>query len=370
MIKALTPRAWRSKNRYLSGCTTIDEFLRKSEKASRELELIKGRPPLRRDDIALVTMVRNEAIRLPAFLNHYRDLGVDSFVFIDNDSTDETRKILSEAADVEIWRARDFKKKNLLLTALIRSLTHAYENWVVVADADEFLVYDGMESHDLHDLGDLLDRRSQKRLRAFMVDLYGKGPVRSTAWPSGEPLDAEWFFDSDSYTVKNNEVSGGPRSRMLSTKTEPFNNWLGKFPFGRFDTASGLIHIHEAYPYHLNAVSNQAAMAHLKFTSDFVSLVDRAVMEKQYLQDAMEYRIYQEALRQDPDWNLYHDGSRHFRGASSLIETGLIAPIDWHSKAEHQKEIFRHRLHVALRGLQGPGFAHLRRTRRSASNAS
>ena len=39
--------------------------------------------------------IRNEQPRLPYFLKYYRELGVDHFLFVDNDSADATAEYLS-----------------------------------------------------------------------------------------------------------------------------------------------------------------------------------------------------------------------------------------------------------------------------------
>lgn len=43
---------------------------------------------IRPDDILLFCTQRNEAVRLPLFLKYYRDMGVNHFFFVDNDSDD------------------------------------------------------------------------------------------------------------------------------------------------------------------------------------------------------------------------------------------------------------------------------------------
>lgn len=351
---------------------TIDEFLLEAERASHELTLVRRGPPLRHNDIALVTMVRNEEVRLPAFLNHYRNLGIDTFFVIDNGSTDDTRNILSAAGDVEVWTTRSQYRYGRLfwLSALIHVVTRTHNNWVMVADADEFLVYDGMDSHDLHDLADLLDRLSERRLRAIMIDVYGRNPIGRTPWPSGDPLKAEWYFDPNDYEIKNGRVTGGARSRVFSTEEAPFRNALGKFPMGRFDSASGLTTIHKPYPFNLNKGPIRAAMVHFKFTSDFFSLVNRAVREKQFWQGSREYRIYQQVLSQDPELSLYHQGCQRLGGASSLRDAGLIVPIDWEQSSDHAKEPLRHQLHARVRSVMGPHFRCLRRARKGAAYSS
>ena len=162
-----------------------------------------------------------------------------------------------------------------------------------------------------------------------MIDLDGEGSIRKTPWPSGDPLKAAWYFDTASYKMRNGELLGGPRSRVFSTEAEPFRNSPGKYPLARFDAASGLINIHYPYPYHFNGGAPLAAMLHLKFTLDFVALVDRAVTEKQFWKDAKEYRVYRDALGKAPDLTLYNAESRRYAGPGSLIAAGLIKPIEW-----------------------------------------
>ncbi len=47
---------------------------------------------------------RDERLRLPAFLKHYRDLGIDRFFIVDNDSNDGTADYLVDQPDVHLFR--------------------------------------------------------------------------------------------------------------------------------------------------------------------------------------------------------------------------------------------------------------------------
>ena len=51
------------------------------------------------DSILAFSTVRNEIVRLPHFLAHYRKLGVNHFLFVDNDSDDGTTAFLAEQPD-------------------------------------------------------------------------------------------------------------------------------------------------------------------------------------------------------------------------------------------------------------------------------
>jgi hypothetical protein len=54
-------------------------------------------------DILAFSTVRNESLRLPFFLAHYRQLGVRHFFFVSNNSTDSTNDYLAAQPDVSLW---------------------------------------------------------------------------------------------------------------------------------------------------------------------------------------------------------------------------------------------------------------------------
>ena len=56
-------------------------------------------------DILLVSVVKDEMYFLPEFLTHYRALGVEHFVFLDDASTDGTTDFLTRQPDVSVVNA-------------------------------------------------------------------------------------------------------------------------------------------------------------------------------------------------------------------------------------------------------------------------
>ena len=61
--------------------------------------------------ILVASVVRNEIIRLPWFLDHYRRLGVGHFLIVDNDSSDGTTGFLQAQPDVSVWQTADSYKQ-------------------------------------------------------------------------------------------------------------------------------------------------------------------------------------------------------------------------------------------------------------------
>jgi len=63
----------------------------RSRRKFRELTQVSNKTStLSSDAVVLLSTIRNEFSRLPFFLQYYRDLGVSHFLFVDNDSQDET----------------------------------------------------------------------------------------------------------------------------------------------------------------------------------------------------------------------------------------------------------------------------------------
>src|SRR6056297_1358246 len=79
---------------------------------SRELTRIQNNTArIRPGDVLLVSTFRNERVRLPYFLRYYRDLGVDHFLFVDNDSTDGTFACLEGQDDISVWHTKASYKR-------------------------------------------------------------------------------------------------------------------------------------------------------------------------------------------------------------------------------------------------------------------
>lgn len=78
----------------------------------RELSRIANRTDqIRKDDILMFSTLRNEKLRLPYFLHYYREMGVNHFFFVDNDSNDGSLDYLADQPDVSVWHTRSSYKR-------------------------------------------------------------------------------------------------------------------------------------------------------------------------------------------------------------------------------------------------------------------
>jgi len=115
------------------------------EKQKKETKKIKKQFKLNiadnKEEVRLFIIVKNEAERIPFFLQYYREAGVDRFFFLNNESTDNTAEILKKEKDVYFF---DIKGKlNEFEMIWQNAILENYGNnhWCINVDIDEFLVF-------------------------------------------------------------------------------------------------------------------------------------------------------------------------------------------------------------------------------------
>jgi hypothetical protein len=331
---------WVNHSAYQAACDT----------AYAELEKISGSATFTPEFPTIVCVLRNEEYRLPAFLKHYRSLGVRSVHLIDNGSSDRTRDIALADPAVTLWSTSTSYSAaafgQLWVGGLVRR--HGLGKWILNVDADEFLVYTGMEKKDLGALVQWLLRRHQTRLFAPMIDMYARGGF---AGLSGELwarlLRREpWIFSKSPYFDGRGEktqyayqfrdtpfaifASGGPRWRMMDDIQSPLEIELSKVPLAFWDEETAYACVHFPYPFAENPRVAYAAMLHFKFLRDFSNKVETAIAENQHWSDSYEYRQYRKWLnysrRKTPFSDKY---STRYRSPDSLVAARLVEAVEW-----------------------------------------
>jgi glycosyltransferase involved in cell wall biosynthesis len=292
-----------------------------------------------------VACVRNEALRLPYFLEHYRRLGVDHFLIVDNASEDGTTDILQDASDVSVFFTEEpYSQSRCGLDWLNELLdTYAVGHWTLTVDADELFAYPLCETLALRELAAYLDRRHEQAVLTFLLDMYGSKPVRETVYLPGQSfLEACPYFDRDSYIWPTGHdvygrvpARGGPRGRRFWSGYEhnrpaPF---LAKIPFVRWRAGFA----YAASTHQLPGVPTAevtGTLLHFKFFADFVERVALEAVRAEHFEEAAQYRCYNEVLRNEPALGLLYPGSVRYDTSRQLVEMGLICmPRDYPSDA-------------------------------------
>ncbi|MGV8988876.1 MAG: glycosyltransferase family 2 protein [Cypionkella sp.] len=293
--------------------------------------------------LAFVT-VRNEELRLPYFLQHYRKLGVEHFLFVDNASTDGTPVLLADQPDVSVWTtAAGYKSARFgldWLTGLMR--LHGCGHWCLTLDADELLVYPYCETRPLRALTERLEADGRRSFGAMMLDMYPKGPLDAQSYtPGQDPLEVTPWFDSGNYVVqvqprmRNLWIQGGVRARAFFATAPRRAPTLNKVPLVLWRKGYAYVNsTHAILPPGLNAVFQETGgellsgiLLHTKFLPVVVEKSAEERERRQHFANSELYDSYYAELIASPD--LWCPASVHYGGWRQLEALGLMSRGGW-----------------------------------------
>ena len=278
--------------------------------------------------LTLCAIAKNELYFIQAFFDHYRSLGVERFIILDDYSDDGTREFLFQQADCMVlgsektygqiisrpFFSRNFPVYNIWLNILTRK--YAIDRWTLLVDIDEFLrLPDGMT------LQQLISRLEEAQFNAVwgvMLDLY---PARFADLfeMSDEPainLEREWFFDGCPHLVLPNSHSypktiySGSRARLMSQfripkkrsfirrlfsrKFVPPRNSIRKLPLFKLpEDGYFLTFHHPIFPRHTHCI---LPLEHYKFSGQTFSRIQFALTSKAHYKGSKDYEYLDRLL--------------------------------------------------------------------------
>lgn len=296
---------------------SLSAYREAAEESLRSVVQVKG--VANKGGLTLFLVARNESDRLPAFVDHYRRLGVEQFVIVDNGSSDATQELLGREPDVELYYTdASFKDNNfgmLWVEGLIQRL--AMNRWIVTVDVDELLVYDGCFQFPIH----MLIERGIGREKIFapMLDLYELEP-------------GSLYFDAAPESIRHHaegtSVVGGLRHRMAVKCESPHSPCLTKYPVVFYDRTTAFLDRHFPLPFKTNRNDCIARLLHTKTIGPFAAKVATAIEENQHWRDCLEYKTY----AQWAGFDYRAPCSRPYREPGDLIGQGLMKKINWGSR--------------------------------------
>lgn len=318
--------------------------IRALRKRSELSSVVNRTKQIKPDDILVFSTFRNEAVRLPYFLKYYRDLGVNHFIMVDNESDDGGAEYLRAQPDVSLWTAHGSYKRSRFgvdwLNWLQRKYAHGH--WTLVVDPDELLVYPFCDTRPLRALTDWLDASSIKSFGAMLVDMYPKGPVDNVPYRAGDnPLDIAQWFDSCNYVINRNKefgnlwIQGGPRARTFFANEPARAPALNKIPLVKWDRNYTYVSsTHMLLPRGLNLVYDEwggekasGALLHTKFLSTFTDKAREELERGEHYANSVEYKAYASGAEQNPD--LWCKWSEKYINWRQLEILGIISKGNW-----------------------------------------
>lgn len=294
------------------------------------------------NDIILFSVMKNEAHRLPYFIDYYRKLGVNHFILIDNASSDHFNEVVAGQEDVTtFYTDASYKASNFgmhWLNYLLRK--YGSGHWCLTCDPDEFIVYPEMEGRDLHDLTAYLSSTREESFFTCMIDMYGDKPVEQCHYEEGtDPIETCGYFDKAGYVktylhgLRNFWIQGGVRRRVFARQHPQNAPALNKVPLIKWKQYFAYVEsMHMAIPRRLNeSVSpNKAtgALLHFKFISQLRDKVDVELKAKQHFNDSAEYKQYDRVIKESQ--GLFDPTiSEKYEDWRTLAKLGLINKGEW-----------------------------------------
>lgn len=280
-------------------------------------------------DLVVGCAVKDDLIRIREFFAHYRALGVNAFIMIDNGSTDGTREYLLQQPDAVVWETDavyNSRRKTAWLDRAAANLTGG-GYWYLTVDSDELFVYPEMDSLSLPEYAARLRRRGITSVKALMLECYPRGELFA---PDADPADFIrdycWFDgDSDEYLYDPlfNTVSGGMHARVFGKSPTRTKVPLVYSEAGRFATGS-----HTIFPLKENIQSQFGAiLLHYKFLPNEKEKIKKIVEQGNYANGSALYKRYLQKIDDDAGFALLFEDSKRWRGAASFQEFPWIRPL-------------------------------------------
>lgn len=304
----------------------------------------------------LYAIMRDERFLLPAFFDHYRSLGVDQFVILDDGSEDGTLEYLCAQPDCAVLSSE--KGFGEWLNVAYPDGHTALRRWgpcakyliprkflsgktALYVDADEFLILP--EGRSLPELMRCMETRNIDCIAANLVEFFPASvhELSGDAAPAtfSELIELYPYLDPEplvgfSEDGQLRRIAGSASTRLFQTYDVGAPNWLDrlktrmglrvpekklksavhKTPLVRWTDGVWLVGSHNA-----NVPPTPDALltfAHFRFTHDFVGKVTRAMQWKSHSRSGAKYFTYE---------NLVHRmkrGSGSFLGPASVRYEG------------------------------------------------
>lgn len=302
----------------------VDTMLLRSHKKNK----------LKPSDIPLFCVERNEMLRLPFFLDYYRNLGVTQFIFIDNNSDDGSFEFLLQQEDCHVFWTNDSYNESghglTWLNMLINDFDILVMNqWYVIADADEFLVYPNCENAKLPEFIDYLNQEKAEAVPSFMLDMYPKKLGDNDANNSYFLQQHNYFYNNYQkfYQLESPYIKtvGGIRTVLFTE----YNDYVKTALFKKTNNPCTLISsTHQTTPCKTSKISS--VFLHYKFSGGLKQTSANEIKSKQHSGGAVRYRHYYQGLTSE----LYSQDlsqlskSTKYQNSQQLVDLGLINSTD------------------------------------------
>jgi len=301
-----------------------------------------------RDELVVVTLVRNAEVYIDTFVAHYLELGARHIYVLDNGSSDRTVELASRLSRVSVFYCSlPFRDFNLLMRQYLVRRFGNKNRWILCVDIDELFDYPYSDRIDLRSFLTYLNQRQYTTVVAYLLEMFSELPLSHLDEALGDLKTRCRYFDISSIrkssypqrypdhgytnrlqqqqelknTLSNPAIklyTGGIRASCFDLQ----GVYLIKHPLVFVDGKSELVHQHFVNQAHVADIT--AVLYHYKFVAGFRCRVKDALLNRQYWAESVEYLNYDRVLEADGDARLISDTSRVLRSVNDLVDAEFL----------------------------------------------
>lgn len=316
------------KKSYKKLCMHGKEYLEEA-KIFFETDILEEKKSERKpseDSLILVLIVKNDLVRLKAFLKYYRGLGVSKFIVLDDKSTDGTFNFLYNQNDVDLYTS-SMKYSTLGRQAWISRFVDLYgfNRWYLIVDSDEFISYSGMEKIKLNQLISILENDKRNVLRMMLLEMYPKYDILTIDDIDENNIQSVYtYFDKKGYKKKYTNIFtcivGGVRCRTFYNGNYTDSPYLTKYPLIKMKEGMIPCHSHMNFPFNVNRdIPLSGCILHYKFLPQDIGKYKERIKKRNFQSGSKEYRKYFDVISSNGKLIMYdEDFSMKYEDSSSL----------------------------------------------------
>lgn len=276
----------------------------------------------------VICAVKDDLPKMRLFMEHYRKIGIENFVLLDNASTDGTYEFLLLQKDAVLFRCEHpftADRKIAWMNRLIAEMGD--DKWYLMVDSDELVTYIDGSKYTINDMIQKCQQRGYKRMGAVMLDMY---PQRSLFEAANESdiINHYCYMDADTYMCSQASngitIFGGPRKRVFGTK-----NKLSKYCLFYFEKDDIVASAHFLIPFEKGLdVPVGIAILHYKFVneSDYEKVIE-AVQTGAHSDNSREYKTYYQGMKQDHNISFYCEEHSVYYNDENLRKINILEDI-------------------------------------------
>ncbi len=271
------------------------------------------------NDVLLFCTIRNEKDRLLFFISYYKNLGINQFFIIDNNSTDHPEEILIKFPNLHLFHSN--MSFEYTQTKYLKKIVGKFgkNHWCLIVDADEFFKFAFANILSIQDLCHFLELKKTFCFKTLLLDMYSNKKLSCIHYCSGQnPWSICPYYDHSGYETFGGYVYGGVRARVFGLKKV----LLTKYPLFKLTSS-----VHpEIWGVHKKPISKTTGvngiLFHFKFFQSFIFRASEEAKREQHWKKAYEYKYY--ISKNLPNLNLFSSNfSTKYKNFCQLLFLGI-----------------------------------------------